>query len=61
MQTLSSTTLRLWLTAALADRDTRLLRNIAAGQKGLSNQQRQALLLMADIFDRAAGREGRHA
>lgn len=58
MQTLSSTTIRLWLSAAIADRDTRLLRNIAAEQNDLSDQQRQALLLMANIFDRAAGEGG---
>ncbi len=58
MQNLSSTTLRLWLSAALADRDSRLLRNIAAQQKDPSDQQGQALLLMANMFDRAAGKDG---
>ncbi len=37
--------------AALAARDTQLLRAIAAERKGLTDQQRQALLLVADILD----------
>jgi len=40
--------------AALAARDTRLLRAIAAERKGLNDRQRQALLLVADLLDRAA-------
>ncbi len=38
--------------AAFTARDTRLIRAIAAERKGLSDQQRQALLLLADILDR---------
>ncbi len=40
---------------ALAARDTQLLRAIAAERKGLTDQQRQALLLVADILDHAQG------
>ncbi len=40
--------------AALADRDTGLLRKIAAERKGLTDQQRRALLLVADLLDDAA-------
>ncbi len=39
---------------AFAARDTDLLRKIAAERKGLTDQQRQALLLVADLLDRAA-------
>ncbi len=42
--------------AALAARDTRLLRNIAAERKGLTDQQRTVLLFVADLLDRAAAR-----
>lgn len=42
--------------AALASRDTGLLRKIAAERKGLTEQQRNALSLVADLLDRAAGR-----
>ncbi len=38
---------------ALAARETHLLRAIAAERKGLTDQQRQALLLVADILDHA--------
>ncbi len=38
---------------ALAARDTALLRKIATERKGLTDQQRQALLLMADMLDQA--------
>ena len=38
--------------AALAARDTHLLRAIAAERKGLNDQQRQALLLLADLLGR---------
>lgn len=47
--------------AALKARDTRLLRQIAAERKGLSEQQRQALLLVADLLDRAADKRGGEA
>ncbi len=40
--------------AALADRDTGLLRKIAVERKGLTDQQRRALLLVADLLDDAA-------
>ncbi len=36
---------------ALAARDTHLLRAIAAERKGLTDKQRQALLLLADLLD----------
>jgi hypothetical protein len=39
--------------SALAARDTHLLRAIAAERKGLTDQQRHALLLIADILDHA--------
>ncbi len=38
---------------ALAARDTGLLRKIATERKGLTDQQRQALMLMADMLDHA--------
>lgn len=47
--------------AALAARDTGLLRKIAAERKGLTEQQRQALTLVADLLDRAADKRGGHA
>ena len=40
--------------AALASRDTGLLRRIAAVRMGLTDQQRQALRPVADLLDRAA-------
>lgn len=43
--------------AAFVSRDTRLLRAIAAERKGLTDQERQALLLLADLLDRAAKQE----
>lgn len=39
---------------ALAARDTHLLRAIASERKGLTDEQRQALLLVADILDHAS-------
>ncbi len=36
---------------ALAARDTGLLRSIAAQRKGLTDEQRRALLLVADLLD----------
>ncbi len=39
---------------ALAARDTGLLRKIAAERKGLTDQQRQALMLVADLLELAA-------
>jgi len=47
--------------AALASRDTDLLRRIAAERKGLTERQRNALLLVADLLDRAADKRGGHA
>jgi hypothetical protein len=47
--------------AALASRDTGLLRKIAAERKGLTDQQRNALLLVADLLDRAADKRGGQA
>ncbi len=44
--------------AALADRDTVLLRKIASARKGLTDEQRRALLLVADLLDRAEKRDG---
>ncbi len=45
---------------ALTARDTHLLRAIAAERKGLTDKQRQALLLVADILDHMAKkRDGR--
>lgn len=44
--------------AALAARDTGLLRKIAAERKGLTDQQRNALTLVADLLDRAADKRG---
>ena len=44
--------------AALAARDTALLRRIAAERKGLTDQQRHALTLVADLLDRAADKRG---
>ncbi|HYX67785.1 MAG TPA: hypothetical protein VE825_01525 [Terriglobales bacterium] len=46
---------------ALAARDTGLLRQIAAERKGLNEQQRQALMLVADLLDRAADKRGGQA
>ncbi len=37
--------------AALATRDTALLRKIAAERKGLTEQQRQALFFIAEMLD----------
>ena len=39
--------------AAIAERDTALLRRIAAERKGLNDEQRRALLLLADLLERA--------
>ncbi len=47
--------------AALAEHDTALLRRIAAERKGLTDQQRRALLLLADLLDGVAERRGRHS
>jgi len=47
--------------AALAARDTSLLRKIAAERKGLTDQQRDALKLVADLLDRAADKRGGQA
>ncbi len=41
---------------AFAARDTDLIRKIATERKGLTDQQRQALLLLADLLDWAAER-----
>ncbi len=38
---------------ALVARDTSLLRKIAAERKGLTDEQRQALMLVADLLDGA--------
>ncbi len=46
---------------AFAARDTGLLRKIAAERKGLTDQQRQALMLVADLLDRAADKRGGQA
>lgn len=46
---------------ALAARDTSLLRQIAKKRKGLTDQQRQALLLVADLLDRAVDKRGGQA
>jgi hypothetical protein len=46
---------------ALAARDTGLLRKIAAERKGLTEQQRNALTLVADLLDRAADKRGGQA
>ncbi len=45
------------IAAALAARDTTLLRKIAAERKGLTEQQRQALLFLAEMLDCAANRK----
>ncbi len=47
--------------AALSARDTGLLRKIAAERMGLTEEQRQALTLVADLLDRAADRRGGQA
>ena len=47
--------------AALAARDTALLRKIAAERTGLTDQQRDALRLVADLLDRAADKRGGQA
>ncbi len=47
--------------AALAARDTALLRTIAMHRKGLMDDQRRALLLIADLLDHAAKRSADHA
>lgn len=47
--------------AAVTAGDTHLLRAIASERKGLSDQQRQALLLLADLLDRTTHRRhGQH-
>ncbi len=40
--------------AALAARSTRLLRAIAKDRRGLTDQQRHLLLLLADMLDRTS-------
>ncbi len=47
--------------AAILGGDTTLSRKIAAERKGLTEQQRQALLLVADLLDYAAKRRADHA
>jgi hypothetical protein len=47
--------------AALAARDTGLLRKIATDRKGLTEEQRSALMLVADLLDRAADKRGGNA
>lgn len=47
--------------AALVSRDTALLRKIADERKGLSDQQRNALRLVADLLDRATDKRGGQA
>ena len=47
--------------AALTSRDTGLLRKIATERKGLTEQQRNALILVADLLDRAADKRGGQA
>lgn len=47
--------------AALASRDTGLLRKIAAERRGLTDKQRDALRLVADLLDRAADKRGGEA
>lgn len=42
--------------AALSSGDTRLLRKLAAERKGLTDEQRNALNLVADLLERAATR-----
>ncbi len=46
---------------ALAARDSGLLRKIAAERKGLTDQQRQALMLLADLLERAANKRSADA
>ncbi len=43
---------------AIAARDTHLLRSIAAERKGLTDQQRRVLLLVADLLDHEAAKRG---
>ncbi len=45
--------------AAIGEKDTALLRKIAAERKGLRDEQRRALLLVADLLDRELRRTGR--
>ena len=47
--------------AALTARDAALLRRIAMQRKGLTDDQRRALLLIPDMFDHAAKRAADHA
>ena len=47
--------------AALETRDSGLLRKIALERKGLTDEQRNALTLVADLLDRAADKRGGHA
>ncbi len=49
------------LAQAIATRDIVLLRKIAAERKELTDQQRQGLTFVADLFDRAADRRRAHA
>ncbi len=44
--------------AALVEHDTVLLRKIASERKGLTDEQRRALLLVADLLDRVEKRNG---
>ncbi len=46
---------------ALASRDSNLLRKIAVERKGLSDEQRNALKLVADLLDRATDKRGGEA
>ncbi len=47
--------------SALAARDSNLLRKIAVERKGLTEEQRNALKLVADLLDRATDKRGGQA
>ena len=47
--------------SALAARDSALLRKIAAERMGLTDEQRNALKLMADLLDRSTDKHGGQA
>ncbi len=47
--------------SALATRDSNLLRKIAAERKGLTDEQRNALKLVADLLDRSTDKRGGEA
>jgi hypothetical protein len=47
--------------SALAARDSDLIRKIAAERKGLTEEQRNALKLVADLLDRATDKRGGEA